>query len=191
MAVDELTDADLAEAAVETIPSDASIDTVKELARDMYARQRLIEDLEAKLEREKEELKKLAEDTLPNRMAQVGVSALELASGWRLELKPFSSCSIIEEEKQRALDWLRDNGGGDIIKNVVSVAFGRGEDEQAIKLVDHLRELNLPVTQDMNVNWQTLNAWVRAELSQGRGVPKEHFKLYTGNVAKLKPPKKK
>jgi hypothetical protein len=38
--------------------------------------------------------------------------------------------------REDAYNWLRENGLGDIIKNNVSVTFGRGEDDKAQQLLD-------------------------------------------------------
>ena len=37
---------------------------------------------------------------------------------------------------ESAYKWLRDNGLADIIKNEVSVQFGKGEDDKAKQLLD-------------------------------------------------------
>ena len=39
-----------------------------------------------------------------------------------------------EANKEAAFNWLRNNGLGDIIKNEISVSFGRNEDNKAASL---------------------------------------------------------
>lgn len=187
----EVSEADLAEAALAAAPTDADIGTVRGLARDMYALERDIERLEEELKLRKEELRVLTETTLPARMAQLSVASVGLDNGWQLELKPFSKCSIIEEKTPEALGWLRDNGAADLLQNTVTVTFGRSEDNMAALAMETLEAQGFAPSQKTNVHYQTLNAWVREELRNGRSIPPQYFKLYTGNVAKLKAPKNK
>ena len=46
-----------------------------------------------------------------------------------IEVKPFYSASIPKDRKGEAFEWLRIHGYDDIIKNQVSVQFGRGESD--------------------------------------------------------------
>ena len=63
-------------------------------------------------------------------MEEFGVLDIKLADGSRISAEPFYAARITAEKTDDAHQWLRDNGHGDIIKNVVSVSFGRGEDDR-------------------------------------------------------------
>ena len=44
--------------------------------------------------------------------------------------------TITEANKEEAFNWLRNNGLGDIIKNEISVSFGRNEDNKAASMLN-------------------------------------------------------
>ena len=48
-----------------------------------------------------------------------------------IDVKPTYGASILVANREAAYEWLRDHGYDDIIKNDVSVSFGRGEDDMA------------------------------------------------------------
>ena len=52
---------------------------------------------------------------------------LKLADGSTVDVKPNYSASITIANREKAFNWLRKNGLGDIIKNEISVSFGRNE----------------------------------------------------------------
>jgi hypothetical protein len=103
-----------------------------------------------------------------------------------LSKKPFYSASIKEENRAEAYEWLRDNGYDDIIKNTVSVRFGRGEDQLCDTLLNLLREQNYPVEQAQKIEPQTLKAWVREQVERGSEFPTELFGAYIGQKATIK-----
>ena len=87
-------------------------------------------------------LKKMADDissrVIPELLAEQGLSSLKLADGSSVTVKREYRCTLPKEDERRqsAYNWLRENGLGDIIKNNVSVTFGRGEDDKAQRLLD-------------------------------------------------------
>ena len=102
------------------------------------------------------------------------------------EIKAFYGASIKDENRAQAYEWLRANGFDDIIKNTVSVRFGRGEDELCDTLLNILREKNYPVEQAQKVEPQTLKAWVREMVERGNVFPTNLFGAYIGQKATIK-----
>ena len=64
-------------------------------------------------------------------MSEMGLSHLKLMDGSSVDVKPNYSASISIANREAAFGWLRNNGLGDIIKNEISVSFGRNEDNKA------------------------------------------------------------
>ena len=60
-------------------------------------------------------------------MSEMGLSELKLQDGSHLKVSTSYKAHITEANKEAAYNWLRNNGLGDIIKNEISVSFGRGE----------------------------------------------------------------
>ena len=97
-----------------------------------------LQELEEKLlvkEQEYKEIKRKVElvssEVIPTMMQEMNISTLKLADGTSVEVKPVYGASIPADKKEDAYKWLRENGLGDLIKNEVTVAFGRSEDNKA------------------------------------------------------------
>ena len=54
-----------------------------------------------------------------------------LTDGSEISVKPIYAASIPKDRRDEAFQWLRDHEFGDLVKNNVTVTFGRGEDETA------------------------------------------------------------
>jgi hypothetical protein len=105
------------------------------------------ENLEAVLKERKNQFRKLTEEAIPEALAQTGMTGFTMEDGSKIEVKPFYSASIPAARKAEAFEWLREHGMDDIIKNTVSVRFGRGEDELCSRLLNLLGEQGYPVEQ--------------------------------------------
>tara|TARA_Y100000361_G_C10971704_1_gene244304 strand:- start:20 stop:565 length:546 start_codon:yes stop_codon:yes gene_type:complete len=128
----------------------------------------------------------LSEQTIPNLMQQAGISMLKLADGSSVEVKPFYSARIPVSKAAEAFTWLRDNGFGDMIKNQISLEFGKSEDNEAKALVEELKQKGLAVKQKESVHPSTLRGFVREQIEdKGRSVPAELFGTYVANKTKI------
>ena len=58
-----------------------------------------------------------------------------MINGEEVEVRNTYGAHIKEANKEAAFAFLRESGHGDIIKNTVSVAFGKGEDAMAESFV--------------------------------------------------------
>lgn len=138
-------------------------------------------------------LTELRATLVPDLMEELGFLSFVTKRGDKVEIKPVVQASIPKDEPWRsnALQWLRDNGHGDVIKNVVSVQFGRGEDEKASELVTELEEKGLDAKQDVSVHAMTLGSLVRHLREDGKPVDTTNIKVYEGRISKIKRPKMK
>ena len=111
-----------------------SVNEAGSLAEQVVKLQKLEEELLAK-EVEYKEIKRKVElvssEVIPTMMQEMNISTLKLADGTSVEVKPVYGASIPADKKEDAYTWLRENGLGDLIKNEVTVAFGRSEDNKA------------------------------------------------------------
>ena len=69
----------------------------------------------------KKEHDRLSGEVIPTMMAEMGLSHLKLTDGSTVDVKPNYSASISIANRDKAFNWLRENGLGDIIKNEISV----------------------------------------------------------------------
>jgi len=162
------------------------LSSVGALAKRAKELEKEIEELEVVTKERKEQQRKLLEDTIPAMLSELGMKSFKMSDGSLIDIKPFYSASIREENRAKAYEWLRSNGFDDIIKNTVSVRFGRGEDGLCDTLLGQLREQNYPVEQAQKIEPQTLKAWVREQVERGNEFPTELFGAYVGQKATIK-----
>ena len=84
------------------------------------------------------------------------------------------------------MNWLRDNGHEDLIKNTISVNFGRGEDESASKLREALNNEGSSYTDKTGVHSQTLKAFVREQVESGQNLPLDLLGVFIGQKTTIK-----
>ena len=96
------------------------------------------------------------------------------------------SATITEANKEAAFNWLRQNGLGDIIKNEISVSFGRNEDNKAADYANLAKGQGFEPQQKLKVEPMTLKALVRERLEAGKEMPTELFNIYVGNKTTIK-----
>lgn len=165
---------------------DDDLKSVGELALKAKRLEKEIEDLEATLEERKRSHRKMVEEAIPGRLAELGISEFKMADGSKVTVKAFYNASINEANKGAAFEWLRENGFDDIIKNTVSVRFGRNEGGLSDTLVASLRKQGYPVDQNQKIEPQTLKAWAKEMVERGRPFPADLFGLYVGQRASIK-----
>jgi hypothetical protein len=118
-------------------------------------------------------------------MQELNISTLKLADGSAVEVKPVYGASISAEKKEEAFEWLRSNGLGDLIKNEVTVSFGRNEDNKAIAYATLAQGQGFQPSQKLKVEPMTLKALVRERLESGKEMPTELFNVFAGNRTKI------
>jgi hypothetical protein len=151
-----------------------------------------LRDLEAEVKSDEERIKtkqkeiaRISEDVIPTMLSEMGLSQLKLADGSSVDVKPFYSASISVANREKAYKWLRDNGLGDIIKNDVTVSFGRNEDNKAADYANLAKSQGFEPTQKLKVEPMTLKALVRERIEAGKEMPMDIFNVYVGNRTKL------
>ena len=101
-------------------------------------------------------------------------------------MKPYYAANISLKNREAAYSWLRSNGLGDIIKNEITVSFGRDEDNKATTYVNLARGQGYQPTQKLKVEPMTLKALVRERIENGKSVPTDIFNVFVGNRTIIK-----
>ena len=148
--------------------------------------QKEIETQEEALKQKKKDFEHLSGEVIPTMMAEMGLSHLKLMDGSSVDVKPNYSASITIANKDAAFQWLRDNNLGDIIKNEISVSFGRNEDNKAADYAALASERGYQPTQKLKVEPMTLKALVRERIENGKELPTELFNVFVGNKTTIK-----
>ena len=145
-----------------------------------------IEKTEKDLKQKKKNLEHLSGEVIPTMMSEMGLSHLKLMDGSSVDVKPNYSANITIANREAAFNWLRNNGLGDIIKNEISVSFGRNEDNKAAGYADFARGQGFQPTQKLKVEPMTLKALVRERIEAGKELPTELFNVFVGNKTTIK-----
>ena len=176
-------------------------DTLQEGGGDLAELNKKVKKLEAcesRLEKLMEEvdtlksnIKKISYEEIPDLLAEKGLASLKLSDGTVVEVKKVINAYLPKadrdpEGREKAFQWLRDNGHGDIIKNDITVSFGRGEDNKAVEYASLAQQKGYLPTQKVDVHNRVLVAAFRARLEKGQEVPPELFNLFVGNQTKIK-----
>ena len=146
-----------------------------------------IADLEDQLKKKKEEADFISSSVIPELLAEQGLSEIKLADGSKVSVKKEFRATVPKDDTKResALQWLRDQGLGDIIKNNVSVSFGKGEDDKAKRLLDLAAENGYEPQQKSDVSWNTLTALYRERVEAGLDMPSDCFSLWIKDKTKI------
>jgi len=166
--------------------SDDQVTGIAALARRAKTLEKEISEIEETLNERAEQYRKLTEQTIPEAMAETGMKKFVMEDGSMIDIKPYYGASIPKARQAEAYQWLRDHGFDDIIKNTISVRFGRGEDKLSVRLLNLLGTQGYPAEQAQKVEPQTLKAWVKERVEKGEVVDTELFGVFIGQKAVIK-----
>ena len=170
----------------EVIQKTGNLQTLADQVEMLDGVSRRIEISENNLKDLKKEFERLSGEVIPTMMAEMGLSHLKLMDGSSVDVKPNYSANISIANREKAFNWLRENGLGDIIKNEISVAFGRNEDNKAADYAALAEERGFQPTQKLKVEPMTLKALVRERIEAGKEMPTEIFNIFVGNKTTIK-----
>jgi len=134
----------------------------------------------------KKEYQRISGEVIPTMMSEMGLAELKLQDGSHLKVSTSYRATITEANKEEAFNWLRNNGLGDIIKNEISVSFGRNEDNKAATYAELAKGQGFQPTQKMKVEPMTLKALVRERIEAGKEMPTEIFGIFSENKTTIK-----
>ena len=170
----------------EVIKSTTNIKTLSDQVLKLRAMEDQLKIMEDALKTKKKEIDRVSGEVIPTMLSEMGLSQLKLADGSSVDVKPFYSATISAQNKDRAYSWLRTNGLGDIIKNDISVSFGRNEDNMAAGYAELAKSHGFQPTQKLKVEPMTLKALVRERIEAGKDMPTELFNIFVGNKTTIK-----
>ena len=170
----------------QVIDKTTNLNKLADKIRELQAVQKAIELDEEQIKQKKKHLEYISGEVVPTMLSEMGLSFLKLQDGSSVEVKTNFSATITQANKEAAFNWLRENGLGDIIKNEISVSFGRNEDNQAADYAELAKGQCLEPQQKLKVEPMTLKALVRERMEAGKEMPTELFNIYVGNKTTIK-----
>ena len=180
---------------------------VIDLARELYDLQRKIEATEEALAPLKKRHAELSTATLPEAMKASGVGdEFPLANGWRVKRRAELTARLptpagiartrdpdqreaMQERLDAAIEFLVETGNQGIVKDKFEVALRKGETNRAKGIENFFRKRDIPFLRSKTVAPQTLSAFVREMVSEGRDIPFDIFGVYEVATVKLIAPK--
>lgn len=168
----------------------SSIDTgtgkqLSQLVRTLRNVEQQIDDAENHLKSLKAEKHRLSVEQIPQLMDEMGVERLDV-DGAVVERKMIVSASIPAAKKEDAFSWLRENNLDDIIKNDVTLSFGKGEDNVAGDVVGLLQERGFDPQTKTHVHPSTLRAFVKERVESGKPIDLDLFGAFVSNAAQIR-----
>jgi len=151
-----------------------------------------LRQLEDQIKQTEEDLKQLKQqedilsgEIIPTMMTEMNIKTMKLADGSAIEVKPIYGASIPKDKQEEAFNWLRKEGLGDLIKNEITVSFGRNEDNKAAQYAVLAQGQGYQPTQKLKVEPMTLKALVRERIESGKDMPSDLFNVFAGNRTKI------
>lgn len=120
-------------------------------------------EAQAEADRTKKEFEHYANVIIPQEMFSAGVDSIGLASGGSLKVKRNFYCQPNKNAEDKAIiaKWLRENGGGHLVKHDASVS---AED------MDKLKDNGIPFIENTSVNTTSLKAFIKDKIGATTGV---------------------
>ena len=165
------------------------IDNIKDLSEEVLKLQQLEKNIKAKeldLKSLKETAGKISGEVIPTLMNEMALSSLKLSDGSSVDIKKIYGASIPVEKREAAFNWLRNNDLGDIIKNEITVSFGRNEDNKAADYAVLAQSQGYQPAQKLKVEPMTLKALFRERTEAGKEMPSDLFNTFVGNQTKIR-----
>ncbi len=170
----------------EVLDKTTNINKLADKIKELQAHQQQLEVQEDAIKQKKKDIENLSGEVIPTMLSEMGLSFLKLQDGSSIEVKTNYSATITQANKEAAFNWLRENGLGDIIKNEISVSFGRNEDNKAADYAELAKGQGLEPQQKLKVEPMTLKALVRERIEAGKEMPTELFNVFIGNKTTIK-----
>jgi hypothetical protein len=159
---------------------------VSELVSTIQDQQDQVNEIEEKLKTKKEVLRRLKEEDLPNKFAEMNMSEVKMENGDKITIKPLYRGHISKTNQPSAYKWLREHNHGDLIKNEVKITFGKGEDANAAQVKEDLNNKGYSFTDREAVHPMSLSAFIREQTEKGKALPHDLLGVHVGQTTTIK-----
>ena len=164
---------------IEDAPQDVNnlggVESLSDLVIKLQKLEDEIKEDEERLKLKKQNADQLSQIAIPEIMDSLKMKTMKLADGSAIEVKEIYSATIPIDKKEGAYNWLREHDLGDLIKNEITVSFGRNEDNKAAEYASLAQGHGYQPNQKLKVEPMTLKALVRERLESGKEMPTDLF----------------
>jgi len=165
---------------------DGQLDGISRLANEAARLEHRLAEQEQAMKETKAALHRITDERLPEALEEMNLQKFTLTDGSEISIKPIYSASIPKDRRDEAYQWLRDHEFGDLVKNNVTVTFGRGEDAAAKAFLDLCGNQGFAPDQMEKVEPMTLKGWLKERVEAGDAVPLDLFGAYISQRATIK-----
>lgn len=167
------------------------IETYAQQLRDAQTR---IKELENELSKVKTQRKELEEVTIPDVMLEQGFTSISLASGAKIDVKPFYFARIPkgpdgETDAARCSKfylWLDEHGHGSLVKSHFEVYTTDPDEVRLLTMTCKMTEPEIHYELGRGIHWKTLESWFKEQTEKQTQLPTDLFENYVGRKAILK-----
>lgn len=152
-----------------------------------------IDELEAELKRRKEELREITERELPSLMGELQLEEFT-SQDRKVKIEDVVQGSLPKDaaKRSKAVAFMQEHGGEDILRATIAIEFPKGDLESAEALARRIRKAtNRDVVVDLTAHHSSYAAWARELLRKGEKLPVDDLNLYQARRAVVKPVKQK
>lgn len=175
-----------AESLEEKKPDLGKLGEVGELAKELLAAQAKSEELGILLEEQNDKIKLLAEVRIPALMEEMQITEIKLDTGHKVKMKRDWQAHLSEANRQAGCDFMVKGGFADLIKNEVSLKFGKGEEDALAAVKAVLADGGFTYTLKESIHPSTLKAFVKERMESGEEFPGELFGAHLVKKAEIK-----
>lgn len=175
------------------VASDSAIADLLAKAHELLDTERQINEVEALLKTLTSHAHELKTQTIPDKMAEVGLSEFATPEGHKLKIEEFVAGSMPKdpERREQAIKHLEDWGAEGVIKNEINLTFDKSQHNEAMALADDLRQRGFHCEVKSGVHPQTYLAVIRERLANGGDIDLEQMGVFSGRRTKVTHPKGK
>ena len=147
--------------------------------------QQEIDNHKAKIKELEEREKHFSQVVIPDMMLAMDLKTMKLRDGSELEIDNKFFATALAPKRAEAYQWLRENGLGNIVKNEITVRFGKDEDNKATQYATLARGQGYEPEQKVSVHAGTLRVALEDLHTRGGQIPSEYFSTFAGYQTKI------
>jgi len=151
-----------------------------------------LQDIQQEIDNYKARIKDLedsesyfSEVVIPDLMLSMNLKTMKLKDGSDIEIDNKFFASALAAKRAEAYHWLRENGLGNIVKNEITVRFGKDEDNKAMQYATLARGQGYEPEQKVSVHAGTLRVALGDLHARGGQIPSEYFSTFAGYRTKI------
>lgn len=169
----------------------SDLQRITALAAEQLRLEREIAGLEEQMKSAKDLHRQISETDLPEAMDAAEMEEFIMKDGRKVSIKQTYHGEIPKDPERRsvAFSWLREHGHDSIIKRVIRIEFGVGEDKKAKNLFDRIRRyknlVDNTIVGDESVHPQTFKSFVKRSMEEGEDLPTDTFGIYIRRFAEI------